>query len=57
MAKFPQVKILRLPKREGLIRARLAGGRIAKAPVLVYLDSHIEATEGKFTQRRLGIGW
>ena len=36
------VKILRLKKREGLIRTRMAGARIAKAPILIFFDSHIE---------------
>lgn len=47
MAAYPKVKIVRAPKREGLIRARLLGARAAKAPVLTYLDSHCECTIGE----------
>ncbi|XP_016837567.1 putative polypeptide N-acetylgalactosaminyltransferase 9 isoform X1 [Nasonia vitripennis] len=46
MMNYPKVKILRASKREGLIRARLLGAAMAKAPVLTYLDSHCECTEG-----------
>ncbi|KAL7647433.1 UNVERIFIED_CONTAM: hypothetical protein RMT77_001029 [Armadillidium vulgare] len=42
--RFPsKIKVLRLKERHGLIKARLAGARIAKADVLIFLDSHCEA--------------
>ncbi|GFQ97140.1 putative polypeptide N-acetylgalactosaminyltransferase 9 [Trichonephila clavata] len=43
---FPKVKIVRARRREGLIRARLMGASVAKAPILTYLDSHCECAQG-----------
>ncbi len=51
MAQYPKVKIVRLPKREGLIRARLLGLEHATAPVVTYLDSHCECAEGQYMTR------
>lgn len=39
------VKLIHLPKRLGLIKARLEGARTAKGDVLLFLDSHCEATD------------
>ncbi|XP_030380301.1 N-acetylgalactosaminyltransferase 6-like [Scaptodrosophila lebanonensis] len=40
---FTNVRIIRQPRRMGLMAARTAGARNATAEILVFLDSHIEA--------------
>ena len=46
MKRFHQVKIIRLPERIGLIRARLIGVNQTETPVLTFLDSHCECMDG-----------
>lgn len=40
------VTFSRTEKREGLIRARIFGAKLAKGDVLIFLDSHVEANIG-----------
>ena len=40
------VRMIRTPERSGLIRARTFGANNATADVLVFLDSHCEASTG-----------
>lgn len=39
-------RVLRLPKREGIIAARLLGANNASGEVLTFLDAHCECTAG-----------
>lgn len=43
MEQFPKVRILRNEMREGLIRTRLNGAKVAVGDVIIFLDSHCEA--------------
>lgn len=46
MSFYPKVRILRIEKRVGLIKARIHGTMEAKAETLTFLDSHVECAEG-----------
>ncbi|KAH0476997.1 MAG: hypothetical protein KVP17_002808 [Porospora cf. gigantea B] len=46
VAAYPKTRLVRLPERKGIVGARLAGIRAAKAPIFVILDSHIECGHG-----------
>ncbi|RWS25171.1 polypeptide N-acetylgalactosaminyltransferase 13-like protein, partial [Leptotrombidium deliense] len=41
-----KVKLVRTERREGLVRARILGAKVATGDVVIFLDSHCEATEG-----------
>ena len=41
-----KVKVVRNKSRQGLIRSRLNGAAVARGEVVIFLDSHCEATPG-----------
>jgi len=43
---LPVVRIVHLQERIGVVRARQRGAALAKAEVVVFLDSHCECTTG-----------
>uniref|UniRef100_A0A915A0J9 Glycosyltransferase 2-like domain-containing protein n=1 Tax=Parascaris univalens TaxID=6257 RepID=A0A915A0J9_PARUN len=45
--RFPlAVHLVHLKQRSGLIRARLEGSKLSKGKVLLFLDAHVEVTQG-----------
>uniref|UniRef100_A0A182NPG9 Ricin B lectin domain-containing protein n=1 Tax=Anopheles dirus TaxID=7168 RepID=A0A182NPG9_9DIPT len=45
-AAYPKVRIVRAPKRLGLIRARMLGGKNTTTDLITFLDAHVEVTLG-----------
>ena len=58
---LPKVTLVRNKNREGLIRSRMVGFHMATSPVVIFLDAHTEANEGKnkgsITSDLLFISW
>lgn len=43
---IPKITLIRADRRLGLIQARLLGVKYASAPVITFLDAHVEVTKG-----------
>lgn len=43
---FPKVKLIRSPRRQGVMLSRMWGAVNAKGPVLVFIDCHMEVMPG-----------
>ncbi|XP_058127564.1 putative polypeptide N-acetylgalactosaminyltransferase 9 [Anopheles ziemanni] len=43
---FPKVRILRAPRRLGLIAAKVFGGKASSEKIITFLDAHVECTVG-----------
>lgn len=46
VAALPKTFIIRNPSRQGLIRTRMNGARVASGDALIFLDAHVEVTSG-----------
>ena len=47
VSNMEKIRVIRLEKNEGLMRARQTGINVASADVIVIMDAHMEVAEGK----------